>query len=369
MSEPVPVLLMTQLLGSGGTERQLVETVLALNRSHWQPHVACMRLGFQADRLRAAEVPILELPISGLATAGAVARALELIRYLRRHRIRLAHAFDYPMTCYATPICRAGGTPVVLSSQRGDRRLNPPIYQRLARFTDRIVDGIVVNSEAMRRHLIEDEKVSARLIHLCRNGLDTTVFHPDRSADRPAALRDASLVIGSVCVLRPEKDLPTLLSAFARVRPLQPGMKLAIIGSGPELEALLTQANSLGVASDCHFEPATKDVPMWMKAIDIFVLPSLSEASSNALMEAMACGCAAIASNTGGNPEMVQHGVTGLLFEPGNGNELKTCLGTLIQDPNLRSALARAGSHQIRHTLALERCAARMGEIYHTFDT
>jgi len=104
-------------------------------------------------------------------------------------------------------------------------------------WTDRLVDGIVVNCEFLRRHLREEEKVPAGLIHLCYNGVDTGAFQPQRGA-RPESLRGASLVVGVVCGLRPEKGLGTLLEAFAAVHGLEPGMKLAIVGSGPCLEDL-----------------------------------------------------------------------------------------------------------------------------------
>ena len=72
-----------------------------------------------------------------------------------------------------------------------------------------------------------------------------------------------------------------------------------------------------GSDADCHFQPAERNVAPWLRAMDIFVLPSLSEALSNSLMEAMGCGCCPLASDTGGNPELVQHGETGLLVSAG----------------------------------------------------
>ena len=91
---------------------------------------------------------------------------------------------------------------------------------------------------------------------------------------------------------------------------------------------LQTQARTLGIGDDCVFVPAKADVAEWLRSIDIFVLPSLSEGLSNSLMEAMACGCCAVASRTGGNIELVTDGRTGWLFEPGNAAELTSCSRT-----------------------------------------
>jgi L-malate glycosyltransferase len=98
--------------------------------------------------------------------------------------------------------------------------------------------------------------------------------------------------------------------------------------------------------------------------MDIFVLPSRSEALSNALMEAMACGCAVVASNVGGNPELVRNGETGLLFEAGNASALATALQTLIESQSLRKRLAAAGGQFIREHFSIRVSAERMGEIY-----
>jgi glycosyltransferase involved in cell wall biosynthesis len=98
--------------------------------------------------------------------------------------------------------------------------------------------------------------------------------------------------------------------------------------------------------------------------MDIFVLPSLSEAFSNALMEAMACGCCSVASNVGGNPELVRAGETGLLFERGDAGSLADALQRLIGDEGLRKQLAVNGQSYVRGNFSAQAAARRMGEIY-----
>jgi glycosyltransferase involved in cell wall biosynthesis len=177
-------------------------------------------------------------------------------------------------------------------------------------------------------------------------------------------LADATLTVGVVCVLRPEKGLATLLNGFAKFAKQHPGARLAIIGSGPELEPLRILARELEIGDKVWFEPATADVPDWLRSIDIFVLPSLSEALSNSLMEAMACGCACIASRTGGNPELIADGETGLLFQPGSACELAEKLALLAGDRALRERLRQAGVAKIQSQFSLAASVRRMQEIY-----
>lgn len=293
--------------------------------------------------------------VAGLAAYG---------RYLLKHRIVLTHSFDAPMNLFSVFAGRLFARTLVLSSQRSYRTLRTPAEQKLLRVTDKLVSATVVNCEAMRRHLIADEGVSPHRVHVCYNGIDTAKFSPARETPRPESLRGASLVVGTVCVLRPEKDLNVLLDAFACACREVSGMKLVFVGSGPMKDELQSSAERLGISGSVVFEPATADVPRWLNAIDIFVLPSRSEALSNSLMEAMACGAAAVASNVGGNPELVRDGETGLLFPSGDVNALAARLRRLAGDAELRKRVAAAGSAFIRSEMSIETASARMAAIY-----
>jgi glycosyltransferase involved in cell wall biosynthesis len=262
----------------------------------------------------------------------------QLMRYIREHRVQVVHSFDAPLNAFGVPVARLAGTPAVISSQRGHRDLTGRTLKHLLRFTDRIADAVVVNCQAMKQYMTEEEHVRKSKVHLCYNAVDTSRYQ--RRPTNP--LFPGRFVIGSVSALRPEKGLDTLLRAFASVRDL--GARLLIVGSGPEESKLRNLAADLGMAGDCHFEPATADVVNWLSQIDIFVLPSRSEALSNALMEAMSCGCCCVASRVGGNPELVEDGKTGLLFAPDNVAELAARLRQLLTDQSQRGAFAAAAA-------------------------
>jgi glycosyltransferase involved in cell wall biosynthesis len=353
-------MLATRELGLGGSERQLAETALALDRARWQPHVACFTAGgFRAKELVDAGVPVLELGVHSLVSGSALAGARLLGRYVARHGIQLVHAFDVPSDLFAVPAARLYRVPAVLASQRAHRALTPGATRHLLRLTDRIVDAIVVNSQAVARELVAEDGVPPSLIRLAYNGLDTGVFRREGPRARlPWA--EGEPVIGVVCALRPEKGLTTLLEAFAKIR----GAKLLIVGSGPMLGQLETAARTLCLNDACRFQPAVANTAEWLRAIDIFVLPSLSEALSNSLLEAMGCGCCPIASEAGGNPELVRHGVNGLLFPPGDANVLAARLRTVLLDVALRRRLASASEERARLEFAREIAVRRMGEIY-----
>ena len=355
---------MVRELGIGGTERQTAATALALDQRVFEPHVAAFRdRGFRADELRKAGIPVVQIPVTSLLGPSAVKGALVLGRYLHRHDIDLVHTFDYPMNMFGTVVARFFQTPVVLSSQRTYRDLNPAWVRLVLRGTDRLVDRVVVNCLALGRHMAEGERYPPSRILLCYNGIDTSTYRPGERR-LPAVLEGAGLVIGVVCGLRPEKDLATLLRAFAAFRRSREDARLAIVGSGPSLEGFQRLARELDLAGACHFEPAASDVPSWLRALDIFVLPSRSEAFSNSLMEAMACECCCVASDVGGNPELVAPMETGVLFRAGDAADLTAKLELLARDPALRRSLAARAAARIASEFSLETAGRRMGEIY-----
>lgn len=359
----IPVLLMVRELNLGGSERQMTEIALSLDRTRFEPHVGTFRPnGLRGDQLRAAGVPVVHFPVYSFRSISALAGAWNLVRYIRSHNVQLVHSFDAPLTTYAMPVTKYFTTAKAVSSQRGHRDLTPEL-RKFLRWTDHLVDGVVVNCQYLRRHLIDDERVPERLIHVCYNGIDLEQFYW-APAPRPASLPEDALVIGVVCALRPEKGLVTLLDAFARVRPLHKEMKLAIVGSGPTLVQLQDHAKKIGIFGHCVWESATPNVPAWLRTFDIFVLPALSEALSNSLMEAMACRCPVVASNVGGIPELVTHGERGLLFEPKNVEALAEALRRLVEDAALRRSLSDAGERFIRNGFSRKASADRMAEIY-----
>jgi glycosyltransferase involved in cell wall biosynthesis len=355
---------MTRSLGHGGTERQVAEFARSFDRTWFTPHIACFDPGgFREDELREQGVPILQMNMSSFAGRDSLHAFARLRNYVRAHSIRLVHTFDHPMNVFGVPCARLLRVPVVLSSQRSHRSLIPSKYLPAIRFSDRLASGIVVNCEFVRRHLIADYHVPERKLHLCYNTLDTGRFFPG-PRERPFELTNASLVIGTVCVLRHIKGLGTLIGAFARLLREQAGSKLLIVGSGPERVPLQQRAKELGVFDACLFRDSTHDVAFWLRAIDVFVLPSLSEALSNSLLEAMSSGCCAVASSAGGNPELIEHGHTGLLFPPGDSESLATQLASVAADRQLRERLAEAGSSYVRAKFCTARSVARMQEIY-----
>ncbi len=363
MSGPVPVLLMARELDQGGVERDVVKIAMHLDPLLWKPHVASFaNRGLRYDELIAAGIPVLHVPLRSLFSRSAFPAFSVLWKYLRANAIQVVHSYD-ASGIFGLLAARMARVPVAITSQLSYRDILDSRTRMLLRMTDPFADAVVVNCEAIRRYMRDDENVRDERIELCYNGVETSVFFPAAAA-RPAALPGNGLVVGTVCALRAEKNLKLLQEAFSRVAHMDPEMKLVMVGSGQELAALQANAVRLAITDRSVFVPATKDVAAWMRAIDIFVLPSYSEAFSNSLLEAMACGCSVAGSRVGGTPELIGENERGLLFESNNAGDLASKLEALIADPVLRAANAERAVRFVRERLTIEIAARRTGEIY-----
>ena len=199
--------------------------------------------------------------------------------------------------------------------------------------------------------------------YLCYNGVDTSIFHPGPAA-RPEKLNGASVVLGTVANLREEKGIDLLLRAYALLQKTVSGTKLFIVGDGPQMDDLQKLSRELGVAEDTLFLVGKPDISNEMRVLDIFVLPSYSEAFSNALLEAMASGCAVIGSNIGGTPELIQDGRNGLLFQTRSTEDLAAKLRMVVENAELRAQFQKESAARAREEFSLQKNLAGFRRLY-----
>jgi glycosyltransferase involved in cell wall biosynthesis len=344
-------------------ERQMTALARNLDRRRFEPHVATVIEGFRAEELRRHGIPILPIPIRSFWDPGPWALVRYLRDYIRRHNIKLVHLFDAGLSAVTVGAVRSTRGVKLLTSQRFYMHLASRKYRYMLLAAHWMADGVVANSEAVRRHLHQDFHFPLNRVEVCHNGVDIQMFSP-QPRRRLEQLRDASLVIGSVCVLRAEKNLEHLIEAFARVRGQAPGSKLLLMGSGPEEAMLKALSERLGVGQACCFLPSSADVSQALRSIDIFVHPSLSEGLPNSVMEAMACGCTVIATRVGGCAELIEHGVHGLLVPPGDLEMLAEELSRAIAQPDLSHQMAQAGAKRMEEEFSLTAAAERIQAIY-----
>jgi glycosyltransferase involved in cell wall biosynthesis len=174
------------------------------------------------------------------------------------------------------------------------------------------------------------------------------------------------LYIGTVGNLRPVKNQILLLQAAHQVCATHPQVRVIIIGDGPLREQLACTAEALGIQKQVRFLGARADIPELLNALDIFVLPSLSEGLPMSVLEAMACGLPVVATRVGGLPEVVVHEHTGLLVASQDAQQLAAALNRLVQQEDTRLSLGRQGRTRVMKHFSVQRMVSTYESLYHS---
>ena len=362
---PIPVLMMARELGwGGGVERDISKFARHLPPYGIVPHVASFRAGgARWAEIEAAGIPIWSLNVDSLRSWSALSAVSHLRRYAAEHNIQVLHAFDAPANIFGVPLARRIGIPVAISSHLWCRKILPLQMRVLLALVDNFATGLFVNCHAVAQDLTRNWHVSPKRIHICHNGFEPREFN-DRNRTRPIQFANASVVVGTVAVLRQEKNIGLLIRAFASVRNVDPLARLVVVGDGPMKAALERQALDLKMQDACVFEPATAQPANWMRAIDVFVSTSTSEAFSNSLLEAMASGCCPVASRVGGTPELIKHGERGLLFDADNLGQLTEALSSVIVNAERRQEMASSAARFAHECLRIDQASLCLASIY-----
>ncbi len=142
------------------------------------------------------------------------------------------------------------------------------------------------------------------------------------------------------------------------------GADLLLAGDGSERQALESLVTSLGVCDRVRFLGVRRDVPALLAASDVFVLPSLSEAASLTLLEAMACAVPSVVTDVGGNPEIVTDGLTGRLVPRGDADVMGQAIRSLLSDPELARRVGLAARAHVEQHYALDDSLAQYLSLY-----
>jgi glycosyltransferase involved in cell wall biosynthesis len=355
---------MVRSLDHGGCERDAAKIAIGLDRSRFEPHVAVFHEGgFRTPEVLAAGVDVVHVPVTSFGNSSTVRGARILRDYVRKHEIQLMHAFDVPTDLFGAPVARLLRVPRVITSQLSFRDMYPPRERAALRVTDWLSDAVVVNSQAVGTSLEREARLSPRKIYLSHNGVDTAQFHPG-PPNRPEPFRDASVIVGSVCVMRSEKRMDWVLRSFAEVFKEDGQARLLFVGSGPEVEPLTKLRDSLGLTDVCMFVPGQAEVADWMRSLDVYINSSWSESFPNGLLEAMACGCCPIGSNVGGIPELITHMQDGLIFDSKNPEELTAMMRAAVLDPPLRTRLRQEAARTARERFSMKIALERTESLY-----
>ena len=254
----------------------------------------------------------------------------------------------------------------------GDLDGNNLTYQRIRRFYRPFVHHYVALSRDLAGYLAQKVRVPTDQITQIYNGVDTESFRPPTHGVVPIAGSpfDPSRhwLVGTVGRMQAVKDQVMLARAFVRALEMAPKlrqtMRLVMVGEGPLRAQAQAVLDAAGVAALAWLPGERRDVADVMRGLHAFVLPSLAEGISNTILEAMASGLPVVATDVGGNADLVERGTTGDIVPAADVAAMAQCLVRMATDPQRARAMGRAGRKRVEVSFSLQSMVSTYQTVY-----
>jgi glycosyltransferase involved in cell wall biosynthesis len=355
----------------GGAERDLLAMVQALSGVSWEVQVACPLRGQLYEVLIQAGISVHPLVLSPwrkwfspFVRWRGVMGIRGLLKQLKPALIHVNDIWWVPHTVSAVNHALARRTPIVTHVRQ---EIEP---EKVSRYWLSRVDAVIAISKQVEQALIAGG-VSSRSIRTIYSGLDLSKV--DRKEDNYKAVRfklgvpPEAVLLGTVANLFPRKGYDVMLRALPMILKADPSTQYVIIGTGErEYEQTLRKlSEELGIAHCVHFYGFQDPVWPFLEAMDLYVHPARMEGFGIAVIEAMAAGKAVVATNTGGLPEVVEHGRTGLLVALDNPEALSAAVVSLLKDKQRRDEMGERGAKLVRERFDLKASMAAIEQVYY----
>ncbi len=290
-----------------------------------------------------------------------------LIRLLRSGEVDLLHSHKFGPNVWGALLRILAGVPVFVAHEHTWSYVGKPLRRLLDRqLIARAADAFVAVSSEDRRRMIAVEHVPERRIELVPNGIPQQAPPAAAAAETRARLGIAAdaPVVGTVAILRAQKTIDVLIRAAARLRDLHPGLRVLIVGEGPERERLQRLVAELGLTDTVTLLGFRVDIPDLLCAFDVAVSCSAFEGSPLAVLEYMAAGLPIVATAVGGVPDLIDDGRHGLLVPAGDPGALADAVHRLLAEPELSGRLAAAARERQAREFTVQRTTRRVEGLY-----
>lgn len=355
----------------GGTERQAVELLKRLNRERFGVRLAVLRLEGPLYQEIASLFPqVPQFPLTSFYNANAARQLTRLRALLVRERVNLLHAHDFYAGVLGAAAARLAGVRVIVC-QRHLRLSDRRVHELGTRFAHRLADRVLVNSEAIRDHVLSAGRVPAEKLVVVRNGFEAPAMFngEERQRQRAALLRELNLnaaakLVGMVARLQPVKGHRYFIEAAGHVAQVEPDTHFLLVGDGALRPEIKAQAAQLGLADRVHLLGDRSEASRIVAGFDVAVLSSLHEGLPNTVMEAMAASVPVVATAVGGTTELVTDGETGFLVPPAEADALAQRILSMLRNPAWSARMAAQGRQHILDQFGMTRMVESVERLY-----
>ena len=382
-SRPLHVAHVIETLGPGGAERLLHTNLKHLDARRVRSTVITVfsRDDYWAEAIRQLGIQAISLNCGGYRDL--IKGILRLRRWLAVARADVLHTHLWAANVIGRMAGRFSGVPVISSIHDSD--YEPETWgdgsdvSAWKRHLIRAIDGwsarlgcerMLAVSDYVRQSAHRHLRFPLQRIDRLYNPVDVNELRSSKPREQlldELGLPADSVILLNVGRVKPQKGLLYAIRALPAVKRQHPRVRLISMGGiddGVWAKRLRVEAEALGVAERLHLLGPRRDVKDFLRACDLFVFPSLHEGLGIALIEAMAAGCACVATDTGPLPEVISHGVDGLLVPPRDQQRLAEAICALLSDAGGRAALAVAAQRNAAARFQPPAAAAELAAIY-----
>lgn len=367
--DKIPILFLIDILFVfSGTERHLYDLVSNIDRDRFLPYVVTFR-GSESfkDKIERFGAPVKILDFQKIYGRKQFEALFTLRDFIKQKNIKIIQTFHTNPDIYGTVLAKLSGIPIIISSRRdmgmGRNSRNVACYKLLNRYVDRII----CVSEKVKNFVINDEGVRQDKLQVIYNGIDTAKLDVVRDLiveRRKLGLSVSAPVVGILANFNLVKGHSYFLEACAEVKKDVPDLQILIAGGGIREPEIRKHADSLGLSGAAVFTGYTEDIAGVLSAMDILVSSSLSEGFSNTILEALYMRKSVVATDVGGNAEVIFNNKTGILVPPAEHGVIAQAVLRLIKDKELSVKLGENGRKLIEEKYLLKAMMANTSALY-----
>ncbi len=360
------VLLLTSVLGIGGAEIVIRDLARNLDRDRFNVSVCCLKaLGPTGKELAEEGLDISVLPKADPDRVDYFT-SLQLRRVLRDKQIDVVHSHTAHALFDAT-VCRCLSRSVKLvhTFHFGNYPHQPGRTLLMEGVSSRFADRLVAVGQVQREQIKQTYRLRDGAISTVLNGVDLPTSGSGDPAFRRSLGAEGKILVGAIAHLCPQKGLHDLLSVARRVQEVRKDVHFVVVGGGDLHGELERHRQDLGLDETVTFTGVlTHAAARALPSFDVYFQPSLWEAMSISILEAMAAGKAIVSTDVGEAPHLIEHGAEGFLFKPGDVEGMTSAILALSKDARLRSLTGEAAARKVAERFTVDHMARAYEKVY-----
>ncbi|GAB6180451.1 glycosyltransferase [Desulfotomaculum defluvii] len=357
---------------AGGMKNHLINLIRYTDKNKFSISVACPPSTVLWEELYHMGVNLIPIPLEGeISPSKDYATIHTLVKYLHQSRTTILHTHSSKAALVGRIAGIIARTPVIIFTAHNSifyeewpwwkKKIYAMIEKILARFTDRIITV----SDALKKELMEKEEISSGRLTTIYNGIEIEKFDIDYNNEeirKNLNIPVSGMVIGTIARLAPQKGISYLLKAASHLK--EYNVTLLIVGDGPLRQELEKEVLSLGLGDRVVFAGMRENIAQVLAALDIFVLPSVTEGLPLTILEAMAAAKPIVATRVGGVPEAILDGRSGIVVPPKDPEALAVALAGLLGEKDRLVPMGKCGQKHVNEKFSITFMVEKTMDLY-----